>query len=101
MLTLPLPGTRITMSKNRNRFKSSEKSVLKDFFECFHPSNIGYHLGGDMLKMNPLLEDKLPLLFDELLKEGIVSGSYENFIQRAKEIKRREILREESEFYLL
>ena len=78
-----------------------EKSILKDFFECFHPSNIGYHLGGVMLKMNHLLEDKLPLLFDELLKEGIVSGNYDNFIERAKEIKRREILREESEFYLL
>ena len=78
-----------------------EKSVLKDFFECFHPTNIGYHLGGDILKMNYLLEEKLPLIFDELLKEGIISGNYQTFLKKAKQIKRREILREESKFYLL
>ena len=79
----------------------NEKSVLEDFFDCFHPTNIGYHLAGDLLKMNHSLEDKIPLLFDELLKEGIVSGEYLNFLEKAKDIKKREILREESNFYLL
>ena len=79
----------------------TEKSVLAEFFDCFRPVNIGYHLAGDLLKMNPALEEKLPLLFEELLKEEIVSGDYLNFVTKAKEIKRREILREESNFYLL
>jgi hypothetical protein len=78
-----------------------DKKILEEFFECFNPENIGYHLAGDLLKLNLELESKLELLYKELLKKNIVSGTYTAFLDKAKEIKRRETLREELDIYLL
>tara|TARA_Y100000590_G_C15663310_1_gene993513 strand:+ start:368 stop:1099 length:732 start_codon:yes stop_codon:yes gene_type:complete len=84
-----------------NSSNESEEKVMKEFFLCFHPNEIGYHFAGDLLKMHDNIYPMLPLLYKELSSRNIISSSYKDFISKAEMIKKRELAREENNIYLL
>ena len=84
-----------------NSSSHKEESIMKNFFRCFHPEEIGYHLAGDLIKMHNNIYPFLPLLHEKLLERNIISGDYNHFLTRAESIKDRELAREENNIYLL
>jgi len=84
-----------------NSSSQREESIMKDFFRCFHPDEMGYHLAGDLIKMNNNIYPFLPLLHEKLLERNIIYSDYNDFLERAESIKDRELAREENNIYLL
>lgn len=84
-----------------NCSSEEEKRVIEEFFRCFHPDEIGYHLAGDLIKMHNNIYPLLPLLYEALLRRDIIAIGYNDFLARAETIKNRELAREEKNIYLL
>lgn len=78
-----------------------DREILVPFFGCMHPDVLGYHFAADFMKMDNSYREIMPSLFAILKKKELVEGTFEEFIQKASEIIKKERLREKEGTFLL
>ena len=80
---------------------SNEIDILNDFFSCMHYKEMGYHLAGDLIKIDKNNVSHLPLIYEEMKKIKLIDKDYGFFQARSKLIIRKEREREEQNIFLL
>lgn len=78
-----------------------ERNILIPFFDCMKPQTLGYHFAADFLKMSSQYQSIMPTLFDILSKTNLVEGTFENFLNIANDIMKKEKTRERENTFLL
>ncbi len=78
-----------------------EKKILKDFFSCMEPQQLGYHFAADFLKMDPIYMSTMPRLFSILGEHNLIQGNFDAFVTRVNKIKEIEQQREREKLFLL
>jgi hypothetical protein len=84
-----------------SKAKGNEVKILEDFFSCMHFKELGFHLVGDLLKIDNNNYKNLSLLYQRLIKRGLIGKGYDEFIKKAKSIMKKEKRREKKNIYLL
>ena len=78
-----------------------EKKVLTDFFGCMHYKEMGFHLAGDLVKIDEKNVDHMPLIHKTMRKEGLIDSSYDYFKSKYESIIQKERLREDENIFLM
>ena len=78
-----------------------EKKILTNFFKCMHYDELGYHLCGDLLKIDSKNYENVDVLHSELLKKKMVLNNLDKFLIHAKSIVSKEKAREKEKLFLL
>tara|TARA_B100000035_G_C21033006_1_gene569376 strand:- start:3269 stop:3793 length:525 start_codon:yes stop_codon:yes gene_type:complete len=95
------PWTSPYFELRKNLASAMDKEVLENFFYCMHWEQLGFHIAGDLLKIDPNNEDNLFFFYEELIDKGMVNGDFELFCTCAKKIIERENMREKNKIFLL
>ena len=66
-----------------------------------HWEQLGFHIAGDLLKIDSNNEDNLFFFYEELIDKGMVNGDFELFCTCAKKIIERENMREKQNLFAL
>jgi hypothetical protein len=82
-------------------YQGEEGELIRKNLECFHPSQLGFHLAADLIKEDDKFMQLLPELFEDLKTAGVVHCDYQDFLTRAREIKEIELERARKNLYLL
>ena len=67
-----------------------EKKILTNFFKCMHYNELGYHLCGDLLKIDSKNYQNTDVIHSELLKKKLISNNLDKFLIHAKSIVSKE-----------
>ena len=78
-----------------------EKKILRSFFSCFEPKQLGYHAASDLLKTDSSSLAMMPKIYDALHKRGMVTSLYEYFLEEGSRIREAEATREMKDLFLL
>jgi len=81
--------------------KQGEIKILNNFFNCMDFKVMGYHLAGDILKMNKNNMDHMPLIFKQMKNIGIIEGNFDSFLSKAESIILKERERESANIFLM
>ena len=84
-----------------SKAQGEEVKILQDFFGCMHFEELGFHLAGDLIKIDHDNYKNLPFLHQRLIERGLISKSYDEFITRAESIIEKEKRREKNNVFLL
>jgi len=80
---------------------NDEKNILTDFFKCMHWNELGFHLAGDLLKIDNKNSENLIYIYNQLLDYKLIPKGYNSFVKHAKAIIQKEKIREEKNIFLL
>ncbi len=78
-----------------------EKKVLEDFFGCMHYEEMGFHLAGDLVKIDEKNVSHMPLIHKTMRKEGLIDSDYDYFKSKYESIIQKERLREDKNIFLI
>ena len=79
----------------------SENEILNNFFHTLNKESLGYHLAGDIMKIDSNNHHHLPLLYKKMTKLKIIQSDYDYFVKRLNEIITIEKGRELGNIFLI
>tara|TARA_Y100000996_G_C22557199_1_gene655930 strand:- start:3651 stop:4376 length:726 start_codon:yes stop_codon:yes gene_type:complete len=79
----------------------NEDQILNDFFNTLNKESLGYHLAGDIMKIDTENYHHLPMLYKKMSELNIIQPNYEYFIKRLNEIINIEKGRELGNIFLI
>lgn len=78
-----------------------DRNILIPFFGCMHPEVLGYHFAADFMKLDSHYRKIMPRLFLLIREKGLAADPFEDFMEKAGEIIRKERHREKERVFLL
>ncbi len=78
-----------------------ERKILEDFFNCMEGSSLGYHIAGDIIKIDKDNENYLEIIYEKIREYELIQSGYKNFLSRLREIISIEREREARGIFLL